>query len=255
MEQPQRSDTPLEAPSALVAAVGALLVFLVAIALTALPGGRPTTSVTVLVLVAVVVGVGGAGGRVAGVAAAVMAALSFNFFHTEPYLSLRIHGSADLVTFGLLAAVGMMAGSLAGRAATARGASAERREGIVAVHRVAELAASGAGEHLVRSAVERTLLSELDLSAVEWCPGEVPGSVPRVGRRGTLDLPHYRHTGHGFEVPDDGLALPVVRGGAEVGWFHLFGRPGIGVNKEQLLVAVTLADVLSGAWGAEVGSI
>ena len=41
---------------------------------------------------------------------------SFNFFHTEPYLSLRIHGSADLVTFGLLAAVGMMAGSLAGSA-------------------------------------------------------------------------------------------------------------------------------------------
>ena len=62
MEHTPRSDTPLEAPAALVAAVGALLVFFVAIALTALPGGRPTASVTVLVLVAVVVGVGGVGG-------------------------------------------------------------------------------------------------------------------------------------------------------------------------------------------------
>lgn len=255
MEHTPRSDTPLEAPAALVAAVGALLVFFVAIALTALPGGRPTASVTVLVLVAVVVGVGGAGGRMAGVAAAVMAALSFNFFHTEPYLSLRIHGTADLVTFGLLAAVGVMAGSLAGRAAKARGTSTERREGIVAIHRVAELAASGAGEHLLRSAVERTILAELDLSAIEWRTGEVPGSVPRVGRRGTLDLPHYRYTGHGFEVPDEGLALAVLRGGAELGWFHLFGRPGVGVTKEQLLVAVTLADIVSGAWTTEVEPI
>ncbi len=252
MERHRTPDPTLEASAALTASLGALLAFFVAIALTALPGGRPEPAITVLVLVAVVVAVGGVGGRRAGIAAAAMAALSFNFFHTEPLHSLRIHGTADLVTFGLLVAVGVMAGSLAGRAADARGTSKERREGIVAVHRIAELAASGAGELLVRSAVERTVLAELELSAVEWRTGRVPADVPRVGRRGTLDLAHYRHTGHGFEVPDEGLALAVVRGGAELGWFHLLGRPGVGVTKEQLLVAVTLADLLSAVWSSEV---
>ncbi len=240
-----RGPDPLVSGDPLAASLGALVVFGVAVGLTALPGGRPPASVTVLVLVAVVVAVGGLGGKLAGAVAAVMASLCFNFFHTEPYLSLRIHGGADVVTFLLLLAVGLGAGSLAGRAADARALSRERRSGITAVHRVAELAAAGASAEVVRAAVERALVAELDLAGAEHRAGPVPDGVPRVGRRGTLDLRHYRYTGHGFEIPETGLALPVARAGAEVGWFHLTGRPGAGVTKDDLLVAVTLADLVA----------
>ncbi|MCU1361020.1 MAG: hypothetical protein JWN99_2309, partial [Ilumatobacteraceae bacterium] len=44
----------------------------------------------------------------AGVATSVAAALSLNYFHTEPVHSLRISAGSDLLAVGLLAAIGVM---------------------------------------------------------------------------------------------------------------------------------------------------
>jgi K+-sensing histidine kinase KdpD len=41
-------------------------------------------------------------GRWAGACTAVSAAISYNFFHTRPYLSLRVSNREDLITVGLL---------------------------------------------------------------------------------------------------------------------------------------------------------
>ena len=65
----------------------------------------------VLVLVVVLAAVGG--GRTAGAVAAVSAALSFNFFHTVPYLTLEIDSADDVETTLLLLAVGLAVGQLA----------------------------------------------------------------------------------------------------------------------------------------------
>ena len=57
--------------------------------------GHVDSAVIVLILTAVVCACGALGGVRAGVASALAASLSFNFFHTEPYLSLRIHDVDD----------------------------------------------------------------------------------------------------------------------------------------------------------------
>lgn len=51
----------------------------------------------------------------AGLSAAVAAALSYNFFFTQPYHTFFIHSPAEIVTFGVLALVAVVIGGLAGK--------------------------------------------------------------------------------------------------------------------------------------------
>src|SRR5262245_14157299 len=55
------------------------------------------------------------GGRVAGLATAVVSAMSLNFFLTRPYLSLTIEHPDDIVAFLALAATGLIAAAFGRR--------------------------------------------------------------------------------------------------------------------------------------------
>lgn len=55
-----------------------------------------------LILVVVVVAAAAIGGRLAGATAAVVSALAFIFFHTQPYLRLTIDSADDVETALLL---------------------------------------------------------------------------------------------------------------------------------------------------------
>ena len=93
-------------------ALGGAAPIVVAAALVALRDHLLNANVAlVLVLVVVLAAVGG--GRSAGAVAAVSAALSFNFFHTVPYLTLEIDSADDVETTLLLLAVGLAVGQLA----------------------------------------------------------------------------------------------------------------------------------------------
>ena len=68
-----------------------------------------------------------------------VAALSFNYLHTTPYMSLRIDGTQDVVTFVLLIVVGVVAGHLA-HVSARRGREAHLRAvGIEGLHELAQL--------------------------------------------------------------------------------------------------------------------
>ena len=60
------------------------------------------------VALAIIVVLAALSGRAAGLLTAAVAAISFNFFHTEPYHSLRVHESRDVVIVCLLAALGLV---------------------------------------------------------------------------------------------------------------------------------------------------
>ena len=64
-------------------------------------------------LVLVIVVAASFGGRAAGVTTSVVATLSFNFFHTQPYYSLRISDRFDIITTLLLVVVGLAVGEIA----------------------------------------------------------------------------------------------------------------------------------------------
>jgi two-component system sensor histidine kinase KdpD len=65
-------------------------------------------STIVGVTLAIIVTIAALVGRSAAIATAVVAAITFNFFHTEPYHSLRIHEPGDVAIVALLLGLGFL---------------------------------------------------------------------------------------------------------------------------------------------------
>ena len=96
-----------------------------------------------LLLVVTVVAFAATGRRAAAVLAAVSAAVGFNLFHTEPYLSLRISSSDDLETALLLLVVGLAVGELAVRGRRARALVVQERQDLASIRGLGALVADG----------------------------------------------------------------------------------------------------------------
>jgi K+-sensing histidine kinase KdpD len=201
-----------------------------------------------LLLVLVVVLAAVTGGWQAGAVGAVSAALSFDFFHTEPYLSLTINSRDDVETAILLLLVGISVGLLAGRERDARAAARHSSSEIDRIHRVAELAAHGASGEDVLFAAQTELRDLLHLRACrfEAPPALVP--LATIERNGTVTGTSLRHYAQGqLELPREGVELPVLARGQQVGRFVLEPNEGVGASLEQRMVAVAIADQVGAA--------
>ena len=82
------------------------------------------TTNAALVLMIVVVAVAALGGRTAGIVTALTAAVSLDFFHTRPYLSLTIDSRDDVETTLLLLVTAVLVGTIASAGRSARRAGA-----------------------------------------------------------------------------------------------------------------------------------
>lgn len=200
-----------------------------------------------LMLVLVVVLAGIVGGRRAGAVAAIVATLSFDFFLTRPYLSLKIETSADLETALILLGVGLLVGTVASRGRQ----SAQEREraarAIGRVHRVADRVAQGAPLDDVVAVVTGELLELLHLHD---CWLELPPDVyvmPTLQRGGGLDGTERHWFQGGVALSEDGVELPVLEQGEMVARVVLVGDPTHAVTIEERVVAVALADQLGAA--------
>ena len=130
-----------------------------------------TTNVNVaLALMIVVVIAAAIGGRGAGALSAVVAALSYDFFQTEPQHSLRINSSDDVVTALLLLASGLIVGQIAARAQLNRVATQSGRSEIGRLRRLSELAAGGASASEVTDAATAELTQLLSLRSCRFEP-------------------------------------------------------------------------------------
>ena len=201
-----------------------------------------------LVLVLVVVIAAVTGGWQAGAVAAVSSALSFDFFHTKPYLSLTIDSQDDVETAVLLLLVGVIVGLVAGRARIALAAARRGSSEIDRIHRVAELAAQGASSEDVLIAAQ----SELeDLLELQECRFEAPPfglPLARIERNGTVTGTSTRHYARGeLELPREGVELPVLARGQQIGRFVLGPTPGAGTSLEARVVAIAIADQVGAA--------
>ena len=63
----------------------------------------------------------------------------------------------------------------------------------------------------------------------------------------------FARTGHraGFELPEQGVDLPVLARGREIGRFVLIPTPGIATTLEERVVAVAIADQVATVWSPE----
>ncbi|GAA4557772.1 DUF4118 domain-containing protein [Pseudonocardia xishanensis] len=194
-----------------------------------------------LVLVLVVVAVAVRGDRVAGLLASVVAAASFDFFLSVPYLRFDILDPVDVETAVLLVAVGVAVTELAqwGRRELDR---AVRREGYLAgVAEAARLAGEGTDPAALAATVERMITDLLDLDTCRFDPAPARPDHPRVHTDGSVTW-----NGHPVDVDRDGLpTMDVIelpaRDGAGV--FRLVAATHVArPTLEQRRVAVTLAE-------------
>ena len=203
--------------------------------------GEVDNSVTVLALAATVSLCGAFGGLRAGVSGAIFAAVAFNFFHTQPYLSLRIHDADDVLTTFALLIVGITAGVTSSVGKRGRRQAEESRDEIAAIERVGRLVAKGADPEDVESAVRAELLGLLRLSN---CTFEVTaGGRVELGRGGALVDEVVTYHDGGFELPSGGVAIPVLSAGEVVGYLACTPIPRTVVSLDRRRSALSIADL------------
>jgi K+-sensing histidine kinase KdpD len=133
------------------AAAGFVASLLIGVVIEPFRGTVGLENVTLGYLLVVVV-TAAVGGRAAGLISALSAALSYDFFLTTPYHSLRIDSVAQVITVALLFASGLVA-SLAGRARRRQTVEAETQAGIIRLLNTITRAAA-AGENSDHLAAE-----------------------------------------------------------------------------------------------------
>jgi hypothetical protein len=217
----------------------------------------------VIVFLAIVTLCAAVGGRAAGMVAALSAALSYNFFFTTPYRTLRIDSAEQVLTVCLLFAAGMVA-AFTGRR-TRRTAAVRRQENTVihllehvakvaaqagvkpgSVRKVDRAAAEGVRELLDARLVQVHRGDEVTAEAGETGLHPVAGELVRLDPDGRLPRGNLRIFSEGIALPAAGVALPLCRNGAELGALVIVPGPDEGVDRTIRVGLAGLAHVLAG---------
>jgi hypothetical protein len=203
-----------------------------------LPNADMALALVIPVLLAAIVG-----GRVAGATTAVVAALTFDFVFTQPYLSLRIESKDDAWTFVFLFIVAMVAAEVGIRSRRGGAAARETRSELDRLLRVSELAARGADVDDVVMATRAELIGLFDLDECVYQAERSGPELPHLGSRGALEGARLVSWGD-FLLPTGGVEVPVMGRGVELGRLVLYAGSTTRAPLEKRLVAVAIADEL-----------
>jgi len=209
------------------------------------------TADNALFLVVVIVAVASTGRRLAAAVAAIVSALSFDFFLTRPYQSFRITSHSDLITEILLVVVGLAVGELAARGRRHRDAAWQGRHEMALLHSVTELAASGRDPQVVVAVASHELDELLSLRASRFTAHDIGATTARVTPRGEVVIGNETWPTGDLGLPTQSVDLPVRSGGWLLGHFLLTPTPGKSVPPDRLLVAVAIADQVGAALAAD----
>lgn len=175
--------------------------------------------------------------RGAGLATAGGAAITFNFFHTEPYHSLRVHSARDVTIVALLAGLGMVVTDISGWI--------RRRDLIAARHRIATdaptqiealLSTCRPVSEVWPSTVE-SIMDQLTLAECRFDRNEMTGLplISRVVSKGD-------DGDDGFVLPSSGASVSVVADEITLGHLLVVPRRGISSLWVERRVVIALAD-------------
>jgi len=231
---------------AVLAGLAAPLV--VAALLVPFRGGFPNTDAA-LALILVVVAVAANGYRLAGILAAVSAAVWFDFSLTRPYERFTITRRADIETTVLLLVIGVAVTEIAvwGRR---QHAAASRRAGYLdGINAAAQAAATGTSPPALADQVAGQLTRLLALESCRFQYGAAglgrPARMRHDGSVMVADRP-WDVDATGFPGGMD-TELLVESGGVFQGRFLMTPGPGARPTLEQRLLAVALADQVGAA--------
>jgi K+-sensing histidine kinase KdpD len=201
-----------------------------------------------LVLVLVVVAVAAAGNRLAGILAAVSAAVWFDFFLTKPYERFTITSRTDIETTILLLIIGVAVTELAvwGRR---EHAAASRRAGYLdGINSAAQAVATGGPPSALIEQVTGQLTQLLSLRSCRFQYGVAGiGQPARLRHDGSVTWGNRAWDVDADGFPDTDTELLVESGGLFQGRFLMTPVPGARPTLEQRLLAAAFADQVGAA--------
>jgi K+-sensing histidine kinase KdpD len=215
-----------------------------------------------IVYLATVVLTAAFGGRAAGLLTATTAALSYDFFLTTPYHSLAIDSPAQVITVGLLLAIGLVAG-LAGRVQRQLTLAVdEQAELIGLLNMVAQAAAHGENADQIAAEQIRRLLDARRV-AIQRTSEAGMLTVADAGDRDvpldTSDLLHLDEDGRAlarehlvrtrglvaWRTPERGLVFDLIQYGRPVGCLVVVRDHSHRASPLTRLALATVAETLA----------
>lgn len=202
-------------------------------------------SAATLLLVLLVVGSAATGDRLSGLLAALAAAAGFDFFLTTPYLQLRIDRAEDILLAVLLLVVGLAVSELASWGIRQSAAADQQAALVKRALESADLAAGSTNQTDGLDRVAASIQALLGAEQVAFEDGEHDPTAAVINRDGTM-----RYKGRTVDAsltglprgPYDYAAIPIVRQGAQLGYFRVSNpRNEVRPTRVQLRVAVLLA--------------
>jgi len=225
--------------------VGSLL-FPLAVAAGFVPFRSSFTNVgAALVLVALVEAMAIVGHRPGGVLATLSAAIWFDYFLTTPYERFTISHRPDLETTITLVVVGFIVTELAARSRHHRHEATEESAYVAMLAKTAQrVSASRPSSDVISRACDelvgllhlRACRFEADVTGPPFAQIRDDGSVIHVG---------MRWPANDFGIPGPEAEITCHWRGEDLGRFVLTPTPGLGVSKEQRVVAVALVNVVA----------
>jgi K+-sensing histidine kinase KdpD len=202
-----------------------------------------------LVLVAGVVAVAATGHRTAAILGAVVTALSYDVFLTQPYGSPAIAEPAELLTAVLLLGVGILVGTISSWARRQRAVAVEREEDLGLVYHVIEQVAVGASSDSLIALGEREIGQLLGATSVHYEREIAESSPPHgyVDRIGEVHVGELVWPVADVGLPGGRLDVPLQSGGLPLGAFAVEPHPTQPVETWQLLMVVMVADLIASA--------
>jgi K+-sensing histidine kinase KdpD len=203
-----------------------------------------------LAMILVVVAVAANGDRLAGILAAVSAAVWFDFFLTQPYERFSITGRTDIETTVLLLVIGVAVTEIAVWGRRQHEAASRRAGYLEGINSAAQAVAAGDSPAALTEQVTGQLTLLLSLRSCRFQYGVAGiGQPARLQHDGSVTAPGNRAwdvAEAGFPADTD-LELLVESGGMFRGRFLMTPAPGARPTLEQRLLAVAFADQVGAA--------
>ena len=175
----------------------------------------------------------------AGVTTSIVAALALNYYHTEPFHTLRVTDSRDLLSIGLLLLLGL----------TVSAATAFRVRRDVHEIRAADINASA--EELRSMLAENSPAPRVWSAAIATPANDLGLIVARVERSAPANIPTIGRAAGSYQLldaalvlPEYGAALHLVRRHPEGRWLVLTPRDGMGPLTLDRRAVMAFADTV-----------
>jgi hypothetical protein len=209
-----------------------------------------------LALILVVVAVAAAGYRAAGVLAAISAAAWYDFFLTKPYEEFSITRAADIETTVLLLVIGIAVTEISVWGHRQRMVASRRSGYLDGINDAARAVAAGDSPSVLANRVAARLVEFLGLRSSVFEYGRAGlGRPGRIEHDGSVTVGGNPWDVDQFGLPNTaGTELLVESGGRLHGRFLMHPDPQARPTREQILVAVALADQVGAAMAAGQGA-